>query len=244
MRIAWSPDGRTLVYDRFQNENWDIYTVEVCEETTCDPRPRRLTSGLALDARPAWSPDGQQIVFLSTRTDQLEIFVMDTDGSQQRRLTQNSNASIEPPKWSPDGSQLLFVSIRPDNPDIFVMDSTCGDLPDGCEGHIRNLTQHPAVDSQPAWSPDGQWVAFTSRRDGDFEIYVVSAEGGEPRNLTNFPAEDRSPVWSPDGRTIAFQSNRDKLYSDEIYVLDVATGEQWRVTNSFGFSQSPVWSPG
>ena len=61
----------------------------------------------------------------------------------------------------------------------------------------RNLTRHPGHDSDPEWSPDGKKIAFTTKREGNFEIYVMNADGSGQRNLTRNPAVDRYPVWSP-----------------------------------------------
>ena len=66
----------------------------------------------------------------------------------------------------------------------------------------RNLTRHPGHDSAPAWSPDGRKIAFTTKRDGNFEVYVMNADGSGQQNLTRNPAPDRAPVWSP-GRKVA-----------------------------------------
>jgi dipeptidyl aminopeptidase/acylaminoacyl peptidase len=72
----------------------------------------------------------------------------------------------------------------------------------------KRLTSHPARDSNPAWSPDGKWIAFVSRREGDQQnqIYLISPEGGEARRLTNIPTGASWPKWFPDGRRIAFIS--------------------------------------
>ena len=85
----------------------------------------------------------------------------------------------------------------------------------------RPLTDHPAEDRSPSWSPDGQHIAFESHRDGRAEIYVMDSDGSNLRRLTDHSAEDRSPSWSPDGRHIAFESNRDGDW--EIYVMDIAS---------------------
>jgi TolB protein len=61
---------------------------------------------------------------------------------------------------------------------------------------VRNLTNAPGRDTQPTWSPDGQFIAFTSDRDGNSEIYLMAADGSNPRNISNDPAQDQSPNWS------------------------------------------------
>ena len=92
----------------------------------------------------------------------------------------------------------------------------------GSDGsNSRRLTDHPAEDRSPSWSPDGRHIAFDSERAGKAEIYVMGSDGSNRRRLTDHPAGDRSPSWSPDGRHIAFESNRDGDW--EIYVMDIAS---------------------
>ena len=86
-------------------------------------------------------------------------------------------------------------------------------------GDVRRLTHHPKMDYWPVWSPDGKRIAFTSNRDGNYEIYLMNADGSGQRNLTNHPAADNFASWSPDGRRLAFISNRAGGYN--IYVMDV-----------------------
>ncbi len=75
-----------------------------------------------------------------------------------------------------------------------------------------NLTHDPAaLDALPAWSPDGSRLAFVSERDGNREIYVMSADGSSPMRLTDDPGEDSNPTWSLDGRHILFSSDREPI---------------------------------
>jgi len=85
--------------------------------------------------------------------------------------------------------KIAFTSYRDGSPEVYVMNA------DGTDP--RNLTNHPAWDLDPAWSPDGSRIAFTSDRDGNEEVYVMNADGTDPRNLTNDPADETEPVWSP-----------------------------------------------
>ena len=93
----------------------------------------------------------------------------------------------------------------------------------------QRLTRHEANDRYPAWSPDGERIAFESDRDGNFEIYVMSADGKYKHNLTQNPGDDAAPSWSPDGKKILFHSNR---YEDqeEIYVMHADGSNTVRMT--------------
>ncbi len=108
-------------------------------------------------------------------------------------------------------------------------------------GPIRRLTNHEAGGESPVWSPDGKHIAFTSRRDGNYDIYVMEADGSNPRRLTNHEADDWSPVWSPDGQHIAFTSNRDD--NSDIYVMGADGSNLRRLTDHEAADGSPVWSP-
>jgi len=181
---------------------------------------------------PAQAPQHAQIVFHSDRDGNMEIYVMDADGKNQRNIT-NNPAGGGYPAWSSDGQRIAFASNRDGNGEIYVMDA------DG--KNQRNLTNNPAYDTEPAWSPDGQRIAFASTRDENFEVYVIDADGKNQRRLTNNPAYDWYPTWSPDGQRIAFHSRRDG--NDEIYVMDADGENQCRLTNNPVGDWFPAWSP-
>jgi WD40 repeat protein len=134
----------------------------------------------------------------------------------------------------PIAYSIAFASDREGNGEIYRFDD---------ESPPVNLTQHPAFDWDPAWSPDGTRLAFTTHRDGNSEIYIVDANGDNPFNLTNSPAWDYMPAWSPDGTRIAFVSERDG--NQEIYVINAdGTGERRLTVNEVGQDdRSPAWSP-
>ncbi|MEP7067527.1 MAG: hypothetical protein ABI889_15940, partial [Gemmatimonadota bacterium] len=158
------------------------------------------------------SPDGpngpralrNKIVFVSDRLGVEQIFVMNADGTSQEQLTDIPGAKVWP-AISPDGRLIAFStgSIEPGGVStLYVMNS------DG--SNLRALTSAPGLNYRPTWSPDGSQIAFGSSRNGDEEIYTMSADGSGQVNRTNAPdAFDFDPAWRPGGNSILFASDRD-----------------------------------
>ncbi|MBM3942468.1 MAG: hypothetical protein FJ316_06010 [SAR202 cluster bacterium] len=130
-------------------------------------------------------------------------------------------------------TRIVFTSILENNTDIYVMDA------DGT--NLTRLTDHPAMECKPAWSPDGSKIVFFSNRDGNFEIYTMNADGSSVTRLTHNAASDANPAWSPDGRKIAFSSDRDGNF--EIYSMNPDGSEVQRLTNSTASEIEVAWSP-
>jgi Tol biopolymer transport system component len=110
-------------------------------------------------------------------------------------------------------------------------------------GDRRPLISESAFFGAPAYSPDGKRIAFSSDRDGNFEIYVMPADGGQPTRLTNTAAEDDSPAWSPDGTHIVFESDRDLPGTTDIYVMGADGSSPVRLTATITEERDPSWSP-
>jgi len=234
---AWSPDGSSIVFQTNRDGDNEIYVMD-----TDGTGQTNLTGYPKLDGWPSWSPDGAKILFYSLQPmsihieeiepklalENLEVMVMDADGTDLVNLSRNS-ATDQLPCWSPDGTKIAFQSDRAGVGEIFVMNS------DG--SNQTNITDNPAADGWPCWSPDGTKIAFVSSRDGDMEIYVVNADGSGLIKLTNNSAWDGGPTWSPDGTQIAFESDRDGDF--RVYVMNADGTDQTRLTNET--SSYPVW---
>ena len=145
----------------------------------------------------------------------------------------NTPTPTPAPIPTPTG-RIAFQSDRDGNAEIYVMNA------DG-SGQTR-LTNNPANDDVPAWSPDGAKIAFQSTRDGNYDIYVMNADGsGQTRLTTNPYFNDDVPAWSPRGGKIAFKSTRDG--NAEIYVMNADGTGQTRLTTNSATDGNPVWSP-
>ncbi len=168
---------------------------------------------------------GADIVFMSDRDGNPEIYVMNADGSNQTRLT-NDPAQDYEPAWSPDRRRIAFVS----DDGLYVMKA---------DGSTRTRLS-ATVAYKPAWSPDGTKIAFQTFRDGSHDICVMNPDGSNPMCLTNDGANDLEPAWSPDGTKIAFNSDRDG--NAEIYVMNADGSNPTRLTNDAADDHEPAWS--
>jgi Tol biopolymer transport system component len=140
-------------------------------------------------AYPSFSPDGSRLALTGDG-----IYIIDSGGGGLRYLTDGEYAD-----WSPVSSWIVHRACH---------GGACGLWETNADsGEQRRLTTGGS-DGQPAWSPNGQQIAYISQDDGNFEIYRINADGSNKVRLTNSPSSDGLPVWSPDGQWIAFRSDR------------------------------------
>lgn len=144
-----------------------------------------------MNQEPTWSPDGVRILFISKRDGNYEIYVMNSDGSNQTRLT-NTDQKESEPKWSPNGKEILFASDRTGVNQIFKMNA------DGTAQ--TNLTRSAVPEYQGTWSPGGDKIAFTSIRDRNAQVYTMNVDGSNQVPLIKSKTNVNSPSWSPDGK--------------------------------------------
>lgn len=204
-----------------------------------EPRLRAITRDGRYKQRPAWSPDGTMLAFSRHENSGIFLFVLEIESGSERRLTDRKDAEYDA-VWSPDGKRLAFsfVKTSPNQGDLEVYTIAA----DGTDLKPLAVTMNTlSHEESPGWSPEGRFVAFTSTRDGNQELYAAGADGSQPRRLTNHPAIDAHPAWSPDGKRIAFATGQ---WGDfELATVEPDGSNPTRLTHSRGLDDYPAWSP-
>jgi TolB protein len=177
---------------------------------------------------------GGKIAFSSDRDGDFEIYLMNSDGTNQIRLTNQSTNDFFP-EFSPDGDMLLFWAVDPESIAGF------GDYQFvGIDGTYMGTLLGLGWGSS-SWSPDGKSIALAIRTGADNWEILIAEFGGMPRLLTSNLALDVNPAWSPDGKTLAFASYRDGI--SKIYLMDASGNNVRRLTESDKHDIEPSWSP-
>jgi Tol biopolymer transport system component len=178
------------------------------------------------------TPLGGRIVFTSDRDGDKEFYVVNSDGMNQTRIT-NDTHQYDSPAWSPDSGSIAFQSTPLDSSQIYTMASN-GEM-------ITIVTTMGIGDTEPAWSPDGTKIAFVNNYGDGREIYTINSDGTGFTRITDNDYADLHPSWSDDGNKIVFSSSFDG--NPEIYTVNSDGSNLLRLTNNNSADSSPVWSP-
>jgi TolB protein len=173
-----------------------------------------------------------RIACVSDKTGHKELYVMDYDGQNLRKLTADRSISMSP-AWSPDGRVLAYVSYRDRNPDLYGLDME--------SGRRWKISGAEGLNISPAWAPNGKRLALALSKEGGTEIYTMTMEGNDLERLTYGIADNVSPSWSPNGREIVFTSGRGG--SPQLYIMGVDGTDARRITYEGSYNASPHWSP-
>jgi tricorn protease-like protein len=206
----WSKDGQWIVFNIGSHFGGPGASAHIWKIRPDGGGAVNLTAGSkSNNAFPAFSPDGRQVVFRSGRDGNHEIYLMDADGKNPRRLTDNP-ATDTMPTFSPNGNQIAFSSNRENGYQIYTMDID----PEGGVGQARRVTNTPGLNMHPRYSPDGEWLIITSDRGGFNdesplmqevmflpqpygELYALRLKDGYIQRLTHNKWEDGLGTWAP-----------------------------------------------
>jgi TolB protein len=180
-----------------QQADGRLYSLMVSDQDGENDRPILESKDPIMS--PAWSPDSRQLAYVSFEGSKSSIFIQ-TLRSGNRFQVSNKPGINGAPAFSPDGRKLLITlgGIN-GNPDIYVLDIA--------SRQTKRLTTHRAIDTEGTWSPDGQYIYFTSDRSGGPQVYRVLASGGSPERVTFEGSYNARPRLSPDGTRLAVVHN-------------------------------------
>ena len=195
MSPAWSPDGTRMAYVSFQNKKPILFV----QNLSASKQPAPVANYRGSNSAPAWAPDGKQLAAVLTRDGTSQIYLMNADGTNLRRLTISGAIDTEP-FFTPDGQSIYFTSDRGGSPQIYRMAASGGDP-------VR-VTFDGDYNVSPRVSPDGKTLAFISRISGRFQLMAMDLENRQIQALTD-GQRDESPTFAPNGRIILYASDID-----------------------------------
>jgi dipeptidyl aminopeptidase/acylaminoacyl peptidase len=282
--VQVSPGGEWVAYtvsaiDRDEDES----TSDLWMSRWDGSANLQLTDTPQSESYPRWSPDGNQLAFLSDRADEdkgAQLWLLDMRGGEAKQLTQLEHA-VSDFAWSPDGTRIvLVVDVAPPKPDeekpepivvnrYWFKEDVTGYLGvarshlflvETDDGNVSQLTDEAYHELQPSWSPDGERIAFVSKREGDmdrhdnWDVFVMDAEpGASVSQVTQNPGADGDawdsdpPRWSPDGDRLAYLRGgkpEDLWYAlTQIATIDAEGGTENLPTEALDRnSRQPRWS--
>jgi TolB protein len=230
----WSPDDSKIAFTCYVPFH-GFTSVQICMLSLDTGGMLAFERYTGTNSSPAWSPDGGKLAFMSSAQGNPNIVITGPSGGQMHRITYSKSVDTSP-VWNPKtGQQIVFVSDRGGLPALYQMNADGSDVQ-----KIDTADKGYVID--PAWSPNGQLLAFSWRRpDGNYDIYAMDMGSHALVQLTRDAARNERPSWAPDGRHIVFESTR--TGSRQIWTMLADGSNPRQITSGPGESESPNWSP-
>jgi TolB protein len=229
----WSPDATRIAFTCFVPYR-GVTSAQICVYSNASSRLISFPRFRGTNSSPSWSPDGSQLAFESSQGGDPQIVTSDLNGGHLQRITDTVGVSTSP-VWNPKtGNQIVFVSDRGGDPVLYMANS------DGSNVQKIDLPGKGYV-IDPAWSPNGQLLAFSWRLpNGNYDIYVMDIVSHQLAQLTRDAGRNERPSWAPDGRHLVFESTR--TGSRQVWSM-LADGSMVHQLTFQGENESPNWSP-
>jgi TolB protein len=226
---VWSPDGSKIAYVSFNTKKPVVYVQELATR-----RRIAVANFKGSNSAPAWSPDARKLAIALSTDGLTQIFLINADGSELRRLTSGGavGAINTEPCFSPDGQSIYFTSDRGGSPQVYRMNTDGGD--------IRRVTFNGSYNISPAISPDGKMLSYISRRDGRFQVYVLDLASSQETRLSDGP-RDESPSFAPNGRYIMYASESGGR--GNLSVVTVDGSARYSLNAKASAIREPAWGP-
>jgi TolB protein len=193
MSPAWSPDGTRMAYVSFQNKKPILFV----QNLSANKQPAPVANYRGSNSAPAWTPDGRQLAAVLTKDGGSQIYLMNADGTNLRRITFSGGIDTEP-FFTPDGQSIYFTSDRGGSPQIYRMPLSGGEP-------VR-ISFEGDYNVSPRVSPDGKTIAYISRVSGRFQLMAMDLESKQVQTLTD-GQRDESPSFAPNGRIILYATD-------------------------------------
>jgi len=247
-----APDGKYIVFESWQNGHPELYKME-----SDGTQITRLTNYQKHESNneyigngnPSWSTiiknknensKTAKIVFQSDRDGNHEIYIMNSDGSDQTNISKHSGFDGSP-VFSPNGKKIAFVSDRSGKHNVWIMNA------DG--SNLYNLTNSSSENYYPSWNPDGTKITYDSYSEGapGGDIFIINVDGSNPKNLTNTKQDEGYPSWSPSGDLITYDMGgyeHSKTGNFTIFSININMNNKISaVTDNSGNSGDASWIP-